>query len=261
LTQPRVAAQRFGKDTMYSGHLSGRDRAGPVGAVVVVHLALAAMLLALSGNLPPQTTQPRLKAFDVRDLPPPPMKQPLPPPPSHKRPAKEAKSEEAAPAAPKSQPTPVVAPPPKLEVPVINPVVAAPVLAVGNAPTVGAANAGTGTGAGGVGRGFGGGGEDAGNGEGYDGTGTYPLPRFRHLSARNFPRDLVNTVPLGSRTFIILTVQTNGQATNCTIRESSGNPALDGMVCQMAEQRFRYVPARRADGTPYVAKAAYMQPF
>ena len=45
------------------------------------------------------------------------------------------------------------------------------------------------------------------------------------------------------------------------MRQPSGSPELDALVCQVATQRFRYDPARHADGTPYVAKAAYMQVF
>ncbi|MCA1654751.1 MAG: energy transducer TonB [Sphingomicrobium sp.] len=239
---------------MYTGELSPRDRAGPIGGVILVHLALGAMLLGLAGRIVPAAVQQSLKTFDVRDLPPPQV-----PPPVRK--AKRAAAKPAAaPPNRESEATPIVAPTPRIVIQTLNPIVAAPVASVGSASTQGAAAiVGPGTGAGGIGNGFGSGGSGAGGGD--DGTGTHPHPLFRPPDPRIYPRQLIEDLPRGARVFILFSVQIDGRITDCSVRQSSGDPAVDAAVCQVAEQRFRYDPARRGDGTPYVAKAAYMQVF
>ena len=143
------------------------------------------------------------------------------------------------------------------------PVAAAPVPNQGTAPSQGASTAGPGTGAGSLGSGTGGGGgSGAGNGgDGGDGIASRARPRFRPLDPRGFPRALVEPLPNGARVLIIFTVQVSGRISDCTVRESSGSPSLDAMMCQVAINRFRYDPARRIDGTPVVSKAAYLQQF
>lgn len=245
---------------MYSGDLSTRDRAGPVLAVILIHLGLGAMLLGMAGHLDPAALDSALKTFDVRNdspLPPPP-----PPPPKRDPRPSSAKPNAAAPPAKKAEATPIVAPKPVVPVPAKPPVAAAPVPNKGAAPSQGASTAGQGTGAGGVGTGTGGGGTGAGNGgDGGDGIAVRPRPRFRPLDPRGFPRALLEPLPNGSRVLIIFTVQVSGRISDCTVRESSGSPPLDAMMCQVAINRFRYDPARRADGTPVGAKAAYLQQF
>ena len=239
---------------MYSGDLSRRDRVGPALAVIIVHLALGGMLLGLSGHLTPAVVESALKTFDVRTPVPP------PPPPPATRPKPSPKPNAPAPPAKKAVATPVVAPRPRLQLPVPNPVAAAPVPNQGTAPSQGAATTGTGSGAGGAGNGTGGGG--SGSGGSGDGEGdTHPRPMFRPLNPRGFPRQLVEPLPPGARVLIIFTVQLDGRISDCTVRQSSGSPGLDTLVCQVAVQRFRYDPARHGDGTPFVAKSAYMQVF
>ena len=151
-------------------------------------------------------------------------------------------------------------PPPKLVIPVPTPIAVAPKPGQGTAASQGAATAGTGSGASGVGNGTGGGGDGNGTGGSGDG-GTHPRPLFRPLNPRSFPQALVEPLPPGARVLIIFTVQLNGSISDCSVRQPSGSPALDALVCQVATQRFRYDPARRGNGTAYVAKAAYMQVF
>ena len=236
---------------MYGGDLTPLERTGPVVAVLLVHAALAFMLLTMSGHLPPAAVEEALKVFAISPDMPPPL--PLPPPPKISRAS--AKPKAPAPPAKKAEATPIVAPKPRVILPIPNPIIAAPVPAQGAAASQGSAMAGTGTGAGGSGSGTGGGGDVD------DGTGTHPRPMFRPLNPRGFPRALVEPLPPGARVFILFTVQVDGRITDCIIRESSGTPALDALVCQVAQQRFRYEPARHGDGRPYVAKSAYMQVF
>lgn len=246
---------------MYDGNLTSRDRAAPVLAVIAVHAALGFLLLSLSGTLTPAAVEQALKTFDVREVVLPPPEIP-PPPPREKPKASSAKPKAAAPAAKKAEATPIVLPPPKIVIPVPSPVAVAPAPGQGTASSQGAASAGTGTGAGGFGTGTGGGGNgDGPGGDGDDGTGTHPRPLFRPLNPRGFPQTLVEPLPRGARVLIIFTVQLNGSISDCSVRQSSGSPSLDALVCQVATQRFRYDPARRSNGTPYVAKSAYMQVF
>jgi protein TonB len=252
---------------VYSGDLSPRDRAGPIVAVVAVHVGLAFMLLGMAGHLTSAALQDSLKTFDVREVPPPPPETPPPPPKPEPKPKPNpepasAKPKAAAPPAKKAEATPIVLPKPRVVIPVPKTVAVAPKAGTGAAPSQGASTAGTGTGAGGTGNGTGGGGNGNGaGGDGDDGTGTHPRPLFRPLNPRGFPRALVEPLPPGARVLIIFTVQLDGSITGYSVRQSSGSAGLDALVCQVATQRFRYEPARHGDGRPYVAKSAYMQVF
>ncbi len=247
---------------MYSGDLSRADRTGPIIAVVAVHAALLFMLLGMAGHLTAAAVQDTLKLFDVREVPPPPPDVPPPPKPRERTAPAAAKPKAAAPPAKKAEETAVVLPKPRVVIPVPVTVAVAPKAGVGAAPAQGATTAGTGSGAGGVGNGTGGGGIGNGSGgDGDDGRGTHPRRLDPPLNPRGFPRALVEPLPPGARVLIIFTVRIDGSITGCTVRQPSGSPVLDALVCQVATQRFRYDPARHADGTPYVAKAAYMQVF
>ncbi|WP_332810510.1 energy transducer TonB, partial [Sphingomonas sp.] len=46
------------------------------------------------------------------------------------------------------------------------------------------------------------------------------------------------------------TVDTDGRAGGCTVTRSSGHAALDTTTCRLIEERFRYLPARDAEGRP-----------
>lgn len=246
---------------MYSGDLSPRDRAGPAAAVALVHVALAAMLLTLSGSLAPVAVDSTLKLLNVREVPPPP-----PPPPPRPKPrakAEAVRSSEGTAPDRKSEASPVVAPVPELVLPTRAPIVAAIEPQQGAAVTQGLAPV--------LGPGTGGGGSDSGTGAGASGSGggaggeggddTHPRPLFHSLSSRVFPRDLIEDLPRGTRVFILFTVEADGRISDCSVRQSSGDASLDATVCQVAEQRFRYQPARHGDGTPFASKAGYMQVF
>ena len=43
---------------------------------------------------------------------------------------------------------------------------------------------------------------------------------------------------------------TNGRAGGCTVVRSSGHAALDATTCRLIEKRFRFEPARDAQGRP-----------
>jgi protein TonB len=46
------------------------------------------------------------------------------------------------------------------------------------------------------------------------------------------------------------TVRADGSVGGCTVIKSSGRNDLDRSTCRLIEQRFRYTPARDANGAP-----------
>lgn len=222
----------------YRGSAEAPDKAKAVAAVLVVHAGLAMVILSGLDVQSVVRTVERLKTFDIVEPPPPP---PTPPPPQP-RPDKAREAEGAA--GKKAEPTPVVAPPPKILVPAKPPVVAAPVPGTGSAPTAGAALAGSGTGAGGSGTGRGGGGTgDAGRG----GLGPKLLSGgpvrsdYRRLGAR---------IAGPTRAIVRLDIGTDGRVTACKLTASTGYADVDSRICPLLQPRMRWSPARDRAGRP-----------
>ena len=215
----------------YAGTADRPDQAKAILAVIAVHAALAAVILTgLNGRIVTHAIE-SLKTFDIREPPPPP---PPPPPPSDKP---KAKLEEGA-AGKKAEPSPVVAPKPKI--PVQSPIPAAQVAGTGDAPNAGAAASGTGTGAGGSGNGRGGGGSG----------GFTPAQKITKIPDREYRR-LVAASGLERGTVgVAIRVTPEGVASNCHVVRSSGNPMADALMCQLTEQYVRFQPARDPNGRP-----------
>ena len=55
------------------------------------------------------------------------------------------------------------------------------------------------------------------------------------------------------------TVGVDGRARDCAVTGSSGDAALDATTCQLIETRFRYRPARGADGQPVAEVRGWRQ--
>lgn len=219
----------------YSRASDSRDRLKAAAAVVAVHVALgAAILTGLDVDLVGRAVD-RLSTFDISAPEPPP---PEPPPPNM---AERARNEEGA-AGKKAEPTPVVAPEPRIRVPAEPPVAAAPVPGQGSASSAGAASAGTGTGAGGSGSGRGGGGAG-------DFSGFSPAVLVRNLSRGDYRQLTGGRLPAGSA-MVALTVDTRGNPTNCRISRSSGDSAVDSGLCPLVTRRLKFRPARDASGRP-----------
>jgi protein TonB len=216
----------------YRGTADRPDKAKAITAVVAVHVALAAVILTgLNGRIVTHAIE-SLKTFDIREPPPPPP--PAPPPPSNKP---NAKLEEGA-AGKKAEPSPVVAPKPKI--PVQSPIPAAPIAGTGNATTAGAATSGTGTGAGGSGSGRGGGGSG----------GFTPAQKITKIPDREYRR-LVSASGMDRGSVgVAIRVTPEGVASNCRVVRSSGNPAADALMCQLTEEYVRFRPARDPSGRP-----------
>ena len=223
-----------------------------------MHVGLALLLLNASGHidLTGAEEQP-IQTFDVSEPPP-------PPPPIEEVPAKTQPKEEGQASPPNivSKATPVSAPPPKIELPVQNPVVASPTPNQGVQSTQGAAPVpGPGTGAGGLGTGTGSGGSGAGSGGGArSGQGVGPsVILSTTLTGRDYPPAVLRAWPRGGRTFVAVRVQLDGHATDCKVNRSSGDPLVDEWTCRLVEQRVRFRPAVDERGQPYVAWYGYVQ--
>ena len=211
----------------YSGNAKPPDRAKAIAAVAAVHIALAAVILTgLNVGKVRQAVE-QLKTFDIREVPPPP---PTPPPRPAPQPHK-APQPAAAPA-PKAQASPIVAPHPKVPAP--SPLPAAPAAGTGHAASSGASTAGSGTAAGGSGSGTGGG-TDYSRFTPARLVSNIPSSEYRRLAATGIPSGLVG---------VTIRVQSDGSVANCRIARSSGDSAIDGLVCQLTVRYVRFSPAR-----------------
>ena len=213
----------------------------------VTGLALAILIWGIGVASPLQPNTPSLVAVTLEQP------APTPTPTPTQRP--EQRDERAA--APKDEAgernlrntaTPIVAPPVEpLIIP--PPVVVAPLPDIGAAPQTGASNLpGPGRGAGNRGDGRGGGGL---GGEGEGSGGGVAVVGPRRISGTLSYRDLPDGVLEDYGTMeveVVYAVMPNGRATECRAEKSSGSALLDRTACRLIEQRFRFRPARDADG-------------
>ena len=213
--------------------------------VVLLHALLGyALILGLGVDIASQLSR-ELKIFDVEEPPPPPLPEPVP------AEARNDKPEGAAsPVSLKSQPSPVVALPPEIRLNVPPPVVTTPEptpVPVGNDRTAGVSDTeGPGTGTGGRGVGMGSGGQGEGSGGGWI--------RAQRVSgiisgALDYPR-AAKRAGIEGTVSVRFTVDTEGRTSECRVTRSSGNAELDETTCRLIELRFRYRPARDAQGRP-----------
>ena len=224
----------------YRGMANGPDRTTAIAAVVGVHALLGFIIISgLQVSFVADAVD-QLKTFSIREPVPPP---PPPPPPPQRESA--AKKPEGAPAK-KADPTPVVAPKPRIPAP--SPVVAAKVAGTGTASTSGAGTSGTGTGAGGSGSGPGGGGTDY--------SRFTPARLVSNIPSREYGRLAASGMPSGVVGVRIM-VGTDGSATSCRIARSSGDGALDNLVCQLTQRYVRFSPARDPNGRPVAQEITY----
>lgn len=221
------------------------DRATAIAAVAIVHVALGVLALSGSNRRLAHDGQPPTQLIDVV-LPPPP-----PPPPPPPAPRQEKKRREAGASGKQAEPSPVVAPAPPVVLPAINPLPAAPVAGSGRAAASGAGAAGSGPGAGGAGAGSGGGGRGAGEGIGEDArllSGGLDRRDYRYLRTYAAP---------SGRAVLAILIGPRGRVSQCSIRQSSGEPRLDEALCAILMPRMRWAPARDRDGRPITVGIYY----
>ncbi len=216
----------------YRAQPSRADRATAIVAVVGVHVALGALILSGNPELPDIADDVRTVLIDVEP--------PAPPPPPAPDPGR-AREEEGA-AGKKAEPTPVVAPKPRIVVPARPPVPAAPVAGTGSSPSAGAATVGSGPGAGGSGSGRGGGGSGGGLASGPRLVSGGPVRAdYRRLGAR---------AAGPTRAILRLSVGASGRVESCAVVASTGYPDVDRRICPFFQARMRWNPARDRDGRP-----------
>lgn len=230
--------------TSYRGSAGRPDKAKAVGAVIAVHAALAFVILS---GLHVQEIRRAVDQMTTISI----WKPPSPPRPPVRQPKPSAKTQavknaESA-SGEKAEPTPVVAPEPKLAVP--SPVPAAKVGGTGTAASAGAAAAGNGTGAAG-----------SGNGSGGGGTADYsrftPARLVENIPNRAYSQLASTGIPSGLVGVVIL-VSPNGSVSNCRIARSSGDPLIDSLVCQLTVRYVRFDPARDPYGRAVAQDITY----
>lgn len=242
---------------MYRPDLNPGHKSGAMVAVVAVHAALFFVFLNISGTISVPGTEAALQVFDITEAPPPP---PPPPPPPQQRQEKPKEPEGGSSPDLKSEATPVVAPKPRIVLPVPPKMVVAETPSQGAAPTQGTAPVrGPGTGSGGSGTGTGAG---SGSGSGGGGAGGYVVPPrllTPDLRGRDFPQPMLRAWPRGAPLFARIRVGANGSVIQCIVDRGTGNPAIDSDVCAIVQSRFRYSPARNASGQAVAGWSGYRQ--
>lgn len=238
---------------MYREQIDWKERAGTVGIVVALHVAVAAAALTARTVVQGPDQEENLQVFDVAIEPPPPIIEEVPVV-EKTAPREEG---EASPKNIESTATPVVAPDPVIKTPTPNPIPASPTPNEGNDTTQGASDeVGPGTGAGGTGDGTGSGGSGDGKG---GGGGTKPsVIKSTTLTQKDFPKDVRKAWPSNGAVFVAIRVQVDGRATDCKVNRGI-DPNIDAWVCRLVEQKVRFNPARDAQGRPYVAWYGYVQ--
>jgi periplasmic protein TonB len=226
----------------YRAHPSRGDRAKAISGVALVYAVLVASLLLVRTDTPLSREEQPTVLIDVKELP-----EPQPPP--EEQPGRTEEEEGAA--GKRAEPTPVVAPRPRIELPATPPIAAAPIAGTGSATTAGAANTGTGPGAGGSGSGRGGGGSGGGGGIGSD-------VRLLGGNSSKLPASLLRVFS-ADRGYghLWLTVAETGRVTDCSVLQSTGSAQVDQALCSLMIRRSRWEPARDRQGRPITVKVRY----
>ncbi len=219
----------------YRGTADRPDQAKAIAAVVAIHAALAFVILSGLDVRNVRETVERMTTIAISQPPPPPPIQPSKPVP---KPQAMKKPEGAA--ARQAEPTPVVAPPPKLPVPSVIP--AAKVAGTGTSTASGASVAGNGTGAGGSGTGVGGGGT-------VDYSRFTPARRITRIPNSEY-RMLAATGIVSGSVGVTVRVNADGTPSDCRVARSSGNGSIDSLMCQLTLRYVRFDPARDPYGRP-----------
>jgi len=225
----------------YRARPTGADRFKAIGGVTLVYAVMAAALLLVRNDVSNKTAEispPVL--IDIQEPPP-------PPPPQIE--AGKAEEEEGA-AGKKAEPTPVVAPEPRIVIPAKPPIVAAPVAGTAVSPNAGAATAGTGPGAGGAGTGRGGGGS-GGSGMGSD-------ARLLGGNSARLPARLLRQFAVDrGYAYLWLTIADTGRVADCSVLQGTGNAELDQALCAMMVRKSRWAAARDILGRPITTRVRY----
>jgi protein TonB len=212
--------------------LQNRNRAFGLAAAVGVHVAAVGLLLLFAPDpvAPPEPEGDLVAVLPTEPLP------PEPPPPV---------DEEEGAAAPPSRGDTDVPSPPEPPAPLQSPTPAEVSPDPGSGAASGAGSA--------PGSGAGQGGEGSGRGAGAGGSGTGSgriTPPVRIAGALTHADYAAANPPWGASgtVFIAFRVRTDGAVDRCRVVGSSGYDVFDRATCRLVEQRFRFRPARDAQG-------------
>ncbi|MEO6386765.1 MAG: hypothetical protein ABIT16_12465 [Croceibacterium sp.] len=225
-----------------------RPRWGTLVLIVLLHIAaLAGLARVFAPDFTAAAIEKATSLVTVSITAPP---DPATPPPEPKPKRDEGAAAEAG---KKAMAREVVAP--KAPLPRPNPAPRAS--STGTANSSGASEQGAGTGAGG---------EGSGRGSGRSGSGagiavTKPEKIAGDINdARDYP------VPPGGRAarrghevVVYMTVGVDGRARDCRVVQPSPDAEADRITCRLAEDRFRFRPARDANGDPVAAQYGWRQ--
>ena len=75
-----------------------------------------------------------------------------------------------------------------------------------------------------------------------------PSIEYSRLASTGIPSGLVG---------VVILVNPNGSVSNCRIARSSGDPSIDGLVCQLTQRYVRFDPARDPYGRPVAQDITY----
>jgi periplasmic protein TonB len=220
-----------------------RERLCSATAVAAFHALLGYVLITGLGVSIVEGADDTLKSFAIVDAPTPPQPEPKATTAQKKRPVPEAEAPEA-PRNMKAIPTPLVVPQPLLPLPL--PAVVAPVPGEGSQANAGASSMpGSGAGAGSQGTGSG----TGGSGTGSDGVAIQAERIKGRIRGSDYPESAYRRHASGT-VFLRLTVGADGRVSQCAVDESSGHADLDAATCALILKRYRYRPARDAQGRP-----------
>lgn len=211
----------------------GRSRAFGLAGAIGVHALVISALLLFGRQYPGPATPPQPALVAV------PLTEPSPPPPP---PPVEAEQGAAAPPSRGESDAPSPPPPPA---PLARPTPAEVSVDPGSGQAAGAGMA--------AGSGAGQGGEGSGRGAGAGGIGTGsgritpPVRIAGALTNADYrrarpPRGAFGTV------FVSYRVRSDGTVGDCKVIRSSGFEVFDSATCRLIRERFRFRPARDADG-------------
>lgn len=224
-------------------HALRRERAiSATASAAIVVGGLAALAWGLGVNLP---AFPERSALTATVLLPEARKTP------EKRPQETTSSAHRGAPAPESRKTraaPVLLPAPRIVLPSPVTIVAARHPGDGDRPAQGSGTSGSGSGSGGRGNGSGGGGGGEGAGVN-EGVTTLPRQIAGRLHYADLPADL-RKARSGADLTLRYRIGIDGRVSGCTVISSSGRPDLDAGTCQRITERFRFRPARDAQGQP-----------
>ncbi len=240
-------------DPAYNRHARWQRHLLIGGVVALLHVGLiVALVHGLAGGIAAlHLPDPALVLYARPE--PAPSPTPTPPPPAASSRPSHAASGAAGAMGRKARPKEIMAPPPRIIIPALP---AAPVAGTGDAARSGAGPTGAGNGGAAAGAGTGSG--AAGNGDGSGAAQRVIKIAGDITAARDYPA-AGRADRAGREVVIVLRVDTQGNPVSCRVQQASGNDEADAITCRLAMQRFRFRPARDAQGQAIQAEYGWRQ--